>query len=189
MAKKQEPDARGESPGGCAPGAAVQDHYPEESARCYGCGRLNEDGLHVRTCWARDADDHEAAARGAESDETVAHFTPRPEHTALPGIVYGGLIASLIDCHSTGTAAAAVFRAEGRSFDSQPPVRCVTAALHVDFVRPTPLGVTLELRGRVKELKGRKVVVTTTLSALGEVCARGEVVAIRLPPAAAADRA
>jgi len=152
----------------CPQGTAVQDHYPNEYSYCYGCGRLNESGLHVRTCWA---DEH----------ETIAHYRPRPEHTALPGIVYGGLIASLIDCHSTGTAAAAIFRAEGRAFDTLPPVRCVTAALHVDYLRPTPIDAVLELRGRVTELKGRKVVVTTTLSASGEVCARGDVVAIRVP--------
>lgn len=153
----------------CPPGTAVQDHYPERFGQCYGCGRFNEDGLHIRTCWA-------------DGDETVAYFTPRPEHRALPGIVYGGLIASLVDCHSTGTAAMAFFREEGRAFDSEPPVRCVTAALHVDYLRPTPLDAQIEVRGRITELKGRKVVVATTISSGGEVCARGEVVAIRVPP-------
>jgi len=57
----------------------------------------------------------------------------------------------------------------------------VTASLHVDFLRPTPVGVPLEVRGRVKEIKGRKVVVDATLSAEGEVCARGEVVAVQTP--------
>jgi len=53
--------------------------------------------------------------------------------------------------------------------------------LHVDYVRPTPLGVPLEIRARVKEIKGRKVVIAATLSAQGEVCARGEVVAVQMP--------
>ena len=57
----------------------------------------------------------------------------------------------------------------------------MTASLHVDYVRPTPLGVPLEVRGRVKEVKGRKVVVAATVSAEGEVCARGEVVAVQMP--------
>lgn len=65
--------------------------------------------------------------------------------------------------------------------DTEPPIRCLTASLHVDYVRPTPLGVPLELRGRVKEFKGRKVVVSTTVSANGEVCVRGEVVAVQVP--------
>ena len=148
-------------------GKAIQDYYPDPYARCYGCGRLNEHGLHIRSFW--------------QGDETVAHFTPAPYHIAIPGFVYGGLIASLIDCHSTGTAAAATFRAEGRPLDSAPPVRYVTASLHVDYLLPTPLGEPLEVRARVKEITGRKTVVSSTLSCRGEVCARGEVVAVRLP--------
>jgi acyl-CoA thioesterase FadM len=60
-------------------------------------------------------------------------------------------------------------------------LRFVTASLHVDYVRPTPLGVPLEIRGRIEEVKGRKVVVSATVSAEGEVCARGEVVTVRIP--------
>jgi acyl-CoA thioesterase FadM len=65
--------------------------------------------------------------------------------------------------------------------DTEPPLRFLTGSLHVDYVRPTPLGVPLEIRARVKEIKGRKVVVSATLSAQGEVCARGEVVAVQVP--------
>ena len=111
----------------------------------------------------------------------MAVFTPRPYHIAIPGYVYGGLIASIIDCHGTGTASAAFYRAEGREMGSEPPVRFVTAALHVDFKRPTPMGVPLEVRGKVKEIKGRKVVVTATVTANGELCAEGEVVAVQMP--------
>ena len=146
---------------------AFQDFYPDEWSYCYGCGRLNADGLQIKSRW--------------DGDESVCVFTPRPEHIAIPGYVYGGLIASLSDCHSTGTAAAAVYQAQGRPMDSLPPLRFLTAALHVDYLRPTPLGVPLEVRGRVKEVKGRKVVVASTLSAEGRVCARGEVVAVQVP--------
>jgi acyl-coenzyme A thioesterase PaaI-like protein len=146
---------------------AFQDYYPGDMARCYGCGRLNETGLQIKTYW--------------DGEESVTHFTPRPYHTAVPGFVYGGLIASLIDCHSTGTAAAAGYRAEGRAMDSLPALRYVTASLHVDYLRPTPLGAELEIRGLVKEIRGRKVVVASTLSANGVVCARGEVVAVQMP--------
>ena len=65
--------------------------------------------------------------------------------------------------------------------DSQPPLRFVTASLHVDYLKPTPLGVPLELRGRATEIKGRKVVVAIELMARDEVCARGEVVAVMIP--------
>ena len=65
--------------------------------------------------------------------------------------------------------------------DSEPPLRFVTASLHVDYLRPTPLGGTLEIRGRIKLVKERKVVVAAEVSVEGELCARGEVVAVKLP--------
>ena len=147
---------------------AFQDHYPDALSHCYGCGRLNEHGLHIKSYW--------------DGEESVCVFQPRPYHTATPGFVYGGLIAALVDCHGTGTAAAAAYRAAGREMDTQPFFRFVTASLHVDYLRPTPIDGTLELRGRVKEIKDRKVVVAIELSARGAVCVRGEVVAVQIPP-------
>jgi acyl-coenzyme A thioesterase PaaI-like protein len=146
---------------------AFQDYYDDSVAHCYGCGRLNEHGHQIRSFW--------------EGDEAVTRFRPRPYHTAIPGYVYGGLIASLIDCHSTGTAAAAAYRAEGREMGTLPPLRFVTASLHVDYLRPTPLDAVLTIRARVQEVKGRKVVVTSTLYAGDLECARGEVVCVQMP--------
>ena len=146
---------------------AFQDFYPDNVAHCYGCGRLNGAGHQIKTVW--------------EGDETVTRYQPRPEHTAIPGFVYGGLLASLIDCHSTGTAAAAAYRAENRPMDSEPPLRFVTGSLHVDFLKPTPMGPELVLRGRVKEIKGRKVVVEAEVWAGEVMTARGEVVAVQMP--------
>lgn len=148
---------------------AFQECYPEDLSHCYGCGALNERGHHIRSCW--------------DGDESVARFTPEPYHTSLPGFVYGGLIASLIDCHSTGTAAAAAYRREGREMGTEPALRFVTASLHVDYLRPTPLGVELTIRGTVEEISERKVVVASTVSAQGTVYARGRVVAVKMPPA------
>ncbi|MCL4838264.1 MAG: PaaI family thioesterase [Thermoanaerobaculia bacterium] len=146
---------------------AFQDYYPDELAQCYGCGRLNEHGHRIRSFW--------------DGEETVCIFTPEPFHIAIPGVVYGGLIASLVDCHSTGTAAAAAYRAAGRALDSEPPLRFLTASLHVDYLEPTPLGVPLVLRGRIEEVKGRKVVVETEVRCGGRLCARGRVVAVQVP--------
>ena len=146
---------------------AFQDHYPDDLAHCYGCGRLNEHGHQLKTRW--------------DGDETVSVFQPKPYHIAIPGYVYGGLIASLIDCHGTGTAAAAAYRETGRGSGAESAFRFVTASLHVDYLRPTPLGVPLEIRGRVEEITGKKVVVAATVSAEGEICARGRVVAVRMP--------
>lgn len=146
---------------------AFQDYYPESVAHCYGCGSRNDHGHRIKTFW--------------EGEESVTRYTPEPYHTAVPGFVYGGLLASLIDCHSTGTAAAAMYRAEGREMDSLPPFRFVTGSLLVKYLKPTPLGMTLEIRGRVKEIKGRKVVIESTVYAEGVATASGEVVALQMP--------
>jgi acyl-coenzyme A thioesterase PaaI-like protein len=146
---------------------AIQDFYPDDLSHCYGCGRLNPHGHQLKTRW--------------DGHETVSVFEPRPEHTAIPGYVYGGLIASLVDCHGTGTAALAAYRQAGREPGTEPPFRFVTASLKVRYLRPTPMGVPLEVRGRVEEIKGRKVVVSATVFADCEICATGEVVAVEMP--------
>jgi len=144
-----------------------QDRYPENVAHCYGCGRLNKQGHQIRTEW--------------DGDETVTRYTPQPYETSVPGFAYGGLIASLIDCHSTGTAAAAMYRQEGRDLNTLPAFRFVTGSLHVDYLKPTPIDGPIEIRGRVKEIKGRKVIVETSVLAGGVTRARGEVVAVQMP--------
>ena len=146
---------------------AFQDYYPEPFSHCYGCGSNNSHGLQIKSYW--------------DGEQSVATFTPRQYHQAFPGYVYGGLIASLIDCHSTGTAAAAAYRAEGRELGSYPPFRFVTASLHVDYLLPTPLGPVLNLRSTVSEIKGRKVVIETELTVEGKTTARGKVVAVQIP--------
>jgi acyl-coenzyme A thioesterase PaaI-like protein len=146
---------------------AVQDHYPDDFAHCYGCGRLNDHGLHIRTIM--------------DGDEAVLRFTPERWHMALPGFVYGGLIASLIDCHCIGAAAAHAERMAGRSVGDGPAPRYVTGMLKVDYVAPTPLGPELEVRARVTQADERKATVKATLSAAGRITARGEVLAVRMP--------
>ena len=157
---------------------AFQDYYDDEASCCYGCGRLNEHGLQIKTYW--------------QGEETVTVFEPEPYHCGITGFIYGGLIASLIDCHAMATATAAAYRAEGRAMDTDPSIRFVTALLEVRYVRPTPAGLPLEIRGRVQELKGRKAIIGATLSAEGRVCAQGKVVGVRIPesmrPAAQKER-
>ena len=143
------------------PDTPIQHRYPDDLSHCYGCGRNNDSGLHIASHW--------------NGEEGLARFTPRPEHIALPGYVYGGLLASLVDCHGVATAAAAT------AVDGEGPQRYVTASLHVDFLRPTPLGPELTLRARVTERLGRKVVVEVEILALDELRARGRVVAAPMP--------
>ena len=147
---------------------AFQDYYPDHFSHCYGCGRLNEQGMQIKSYW--------------DGEETVCIHVPRTSYTGgAPGHVYGGLIASLIDCHSMGTAAAAKYRAENREMGSQPALRFVTASLHVNYLAPTPMGGPLEVRARAREIKERKVIVEARLIAGGKVCATGEVIAVLVP--------
>ena len=149
------------------PEKAFQDCYPDDVSYCFGCGRLNEDGHQIKSYW--------------DGDEAVCTFTPEPYHIAIPGYVYGGLIASLIDCHSTGTATAAAYEAEGREPGTDPPIRFVTGTLTVRFLRPTPMGTELLLRARIRDLGQKKVVVDCSLFAGDEACVQGEVIVIRAP--------
>ena len=147
---------------------AIQDDYPDDFAWCYGCGRLNKEGHHFRTGW--------------QGEQTVTIYTPRPEHLALPGFVYGGLVASLIDCHGTGSAALVLHRKNGHEVgDGSEPPRFVTASLNVNFVKPTPHGVPLQAIGTVTEIHPKKFKVETEVFANDILCARGEVVAVVMP--------
>jgi acyl-coenzyme A thioesterase PaaI-like protein len=146
---------------------AFQDLYPDSWSHCHGCGRLNATGLRIRSFW--------------DGDETVATVVPRPDQTSLPGYVYGGLIASAIDCHSTGSAAGAAHRAAGGVPGGGPLPRFVTARLEVDFLAPTPIGEPMQLRSKIAEVGARKVVVETELTSGGALCARGRAVLVRVP--------
>lgn len=149
------------------PDKAIQDYYPDDFSHCFGCGKLNAAGHRIKS--------------RIEGDETVARFTPQPEHIALPGFAYGGLVASLIDCHAMATASGGALRAAGHAVGAVPSPRYVTAQLNVSYLKPTPLGPELEIRARVKEATARKSLIEVTVSAQGVVTARGEVVAVPMP--------
>ncbi|MFA6402121.1 MAG: PaaI family thioesterase [Salinivirgaceae bacterium] len=145
----------------------IQDYYANEFAHCYGCGRLNKEGHQIKTHW--------------DGNETVSFYTPKKHHTAMEGFVYGGLLASLIDCHGTGSAALAYAKEQGIELTEFNAPRFVTGNLQVSYKKPTPIDGALELRGIIKEIKGRKVVTEIRLITGGEVCVTGEVLAILIP--------
>ncbi len=148
-----------------------QDYYADAFSHCYGCGRLNEEGLHVKSYW-----------HPQEADSTVAHFVPKPYHTGgYPGFVYGGLIAAILDCHGNGTAAAAAYRMAGRAMGTDPNLRFVTASLKIDYKKPTPMGPTLELIAKIMEQSERKVRMDLSLYAEGKLCVSAEMLAVLLP--------
>jgi len=146
---------------------ALQDYYPDNFAQCYGCGRENHHGHQIKTVW--------------DGDETVTHFTPESHHTAIPGVVYGGLLASVIDCHGTGSASLAIARDRNIDLKEFNAPRCVTASLKVNYHKPTPLGPQLEVRGIIREVKGKKVVVEAKVLVNGEVTVTGEIISIEVP--------
>lgn len=154
---------------------AFQDAYPEELSHCYGCGKNNPHGHQLKSIWQHIDKDNLFAST------TIAHHTPDKMYTAIPGFVYGGMIASLIDCHGTGSASAMAYLAQNREMGSLPALRFVTGALNVSFLAPTPQGVELVLIGRFSEVKDRKVIVDITLSANDIVCAKGQVIAVLMP--------
>lgn len=146
---------------------AIQDYYPENVAKCYGCGPLNDHGLKIKSF--------------VEGDETVCVYRPRDYHKAFEGFVYGGLIASIIDCHSLATAVAITAKELDLSMEAEPKFGFVTGSLHVNYLNPTPTGKDLEFRSKVTKSNEKKVVVETSLIVEGTVCVTGEVKAIKLP--------
>ncbi len=147
-------------------GSALQDTWPQ--ATCYGCGPANEMGLRIKSYWSED---------GAE---VVCRFSPRPEQNAgFPDVMYGGLVASLIDCHSIWTAIAWTYRAEGREHGSLPAISYVTGKLTVSFLKPTPLSRPVVLRAGVTDLQPRKALVSCAVYSGDIQTAAGEVTAVR----------
>ncbi len=145
---------------------ALQDAWPD--ATCYGCGPANPAGLHIKSYWAEDG------------ETVIATFQPTPNYNAgFPNVMYGGLVASLIDCHSVWTAIAATYKAAGREHGSLPAISYVTGSLTVRYLHPTPLDIPVQLRAHITELHPRKALVTCTLHAGDRITAEGTVLAVR----------
>lgn len=145
---------------------AIQDQIPHN--HCYGCGPDNPDGMQIKSHW--------------DGEVSVCHYMPRAEQCAGPTqFLYGGTIASLIDCHCVCTAIAQQYQLDGREVGEGAPIWCVTGHLEVSFLAPTAIGEPVELRASIVEFKGKKTTLKCTLYSGGEAKAEGRVVAIRVP--------
>lgn len=133
---------------------------------CFGCGALNDEGLHVKSYW--------------EGNESVCHWRAEGQYHGWPGLMNGGIMATLIDCHCMGTAMAHACREEGRELGSLPEYRYATGTLHVKYLKPTPNKYPVELRATVLQAKGRKTVLRCVFSCQGTQTAEAEVVGIRV---------
>jgi len=143
-------------------GSSLQEIYAPAS-RCFGCGPANDYGLRL--------------ASRVEGDEVVATFIPAPYHEAFAGVLNGGIIGTLLDCHANWAAAWHLMKQSG----SETPPCTVTAEYAVKLLRPTPTSGPLTLRARPVELLPDRAVVDATLEAVGKICAtcRGTFVAVR----------
>ena len=141
----------------------LQNAFPNH---CFGCGSLNAHGFQIKS-----------VSRG---DEMLCTWQPEPYHIGYPGYVYGGIIASVVDCHSIWTAIAHHCRENGQSSDEGPPVANVTGALKINYLKPIPIEGSMELRARLLEIGERKMIVGCQVLHSGIECATAEVVAVRV---------
>jgi len=144
------------------PDKSLQEQYAPQNS-CFGCGPANARGLHIRSF--------------AKGDEVVAEWRPEPYHAAFPGVLNGGVIGTLLDCHSNWTAAWHLMKQSG----VETPPCTVTAEFHVKLRRPTPTDGPVTLVARVAESSDDRAVIDAELRANGEVCAtcRGTFVAVK----------
>jgi acyl-coenzyme A thioesterase PaaI-like protein len=141
---------------------SLQERYAPAN-RCFGCGPANEKGLRIRSI--------------VEGDEVVAEWRPEEHHLAFEGMLNGGIIGALLDCHSNWTAAWHLMKQSG----TETPPCTVTADFHVKLKRPTPMNQPVELKARVVESSDDRAIVEATLQSGGKVTAtcRGTFVAVR----------
>ena len=158
------------------PSAPVAAHDPFDDGRalqdrlqvhCFGCGALNAHGLHIKSRW--------------EGDEFVCVWQPRPEHIGFPGQVYGGTIASVVDCHAIWASLSVRCREAGHDLSSgPPPFGVVTGSLRVNYLKPASVAQALELRARIVEHGERKSVVACSVRQGSAECATAEVITVRV---------
>lgn len=145
---------------------AIQDLLGPEN-HCHGCGPNNELGFRLKSF--------------REGEKYICKYTPKPHQCAgLTTVLNGGVIASLIDCHSVGSAMADAYLRENREIGSLPKIWYVTATLQVNYLKPTPISNEVLLVARIDKSEGRKTWVNAELSSNGILCATGDVLAIRI---------
>ena len=151
---------------------SLQNKYAPQSV-CFGCGPSNPQGLKIGS-FPKDSPQGEGNTFRAE---TFADWKPSSHHEAFPGMLNGGIIGALLDCHSNWTAAYKLMKEKG---ESHPPCT-VTADFHVKLLRPTPSQAPVHLEAKVSDSDGTRVVVEATLSSGGKICAtcKGTFVAVK----------
>ena len=146
------------------PGTPLQDLLP---GHCFGCGTLNANGLHVKS--------------RRNGEEFTSVWSPRAEHVGYPGFVYGGTIASVVDCHAVWAALATWCGDIGHDLqDGAPPFAAVTASLRVNYLKPASVHKALTLLARISSHDERKCAVKCSVYQGAAECANAEVLAVRV---------
>ncbi len=120
---------------------------------CFGCGVTNEKGLQIKSF--------------ANGEETICEWHAEPHHQAFPGMLSGGIVGALLDCHSNWTAAHFLMKQNGKDA----PDCTVTANYSVKLLRPTQFDATIKLVARVTESSEDRATVEAELIANDKVCA------------------
>lgn len=145
--------------------ASIQDYLKHN--KCWGCGNLNEQGLQIKSYF--------------QGNKSVCDWKPDPRFMAGPEkFLNGGIIATIIDCHSICTAIADTYSRENRTPGSEPLIWYVTASLKIDYIKPTPIDATVHLKAKVQTTSGRKSTVKCSLFSGDTECVRGKVLAVRV---------
>lgn len=144
---------------------AFQDLFPELLSHCFGCGRNNEQGLQIKSYW--------------DGEEAICNFTPKKYHLAGSGVLAGGIISTIIDCHCVCTAMAAFSKSEGRTLESKPFVPYAGGFIKIKFMKPISISKPVVFRAKIEEMKGRKTSLTCSVYSGKSVCCEGEVIAIQ----------
>ena len=145
---------------------AFQDKIP--GIHCFGCGPDNPEGLRIKSFWCSE-------------NASVCRFTPRKTHIGPPGVVNGGILATVIDCHSVCTAMADAYRRAGRAVGEGDFLPYVTGTMTIKYLTPTPIEAALEARAVIDDVTPRKTTLTCTVTADGVVTAEAVVIAISIP--------
>jgi len=145
---------------------AFQDLIGPEN-HCHGCGVGNPNGLFLKSFW--------------DGDDAVAQWMPSPHHSAgSTDYVNGGILASLIDCHSNNLAMASSYRRAGRPVGSSPKIWCVTAQLNINFKAPVPINQPIQLKATLTKQERKKSYIECRLSSNNTLCAIAEVLLIEI---------
>ena len=149
---------------------AIQETYGDRFQHCWGCGAKNKDGLHLHTYPSGDG------------SECVSQFLPDEKYSGgVPANLFGGLIATLFDCHGTASAAWFNHRNQGLKLERNTVItRYITARLEIDFKKPVPIGKVVTVKSVAEEMGERKIIVSMEMEADGETKAKARMVAVRI---------